>query len=371
MKQRAASAEVGGVDARSLELASVGALTFSPGSVLFLADNLQAKIFAIDLSGDDQATRVEEIENFEERLAAFLGCGTDHVTIEDLEVHPLSQALYLSVMRRAGVGVVPMVVRIGNGGEISVVELNDLDFTWIAIHDAPAADDEREDSRAVADGDADGDPLELPQLGLTVWVARDALRTTTVTDLAYTDGELLVAGASNEEFVSTFRRIPFPFGGEAQSTQLEIFHVAHGKYETHSPIRTFIPYGDGTSVLASYTCTPLVQFSLADLIGGTRTVGRTVADLGMLSTPVDMVSFTHAAQDYVLVSNSRRPLMKIACRDIDRQDPLTEPKEPLGVPREELPHEGVGRMAAADGRVLMLQRTDAGQHLRSYDNASL
>jgi hypothetical protein len=262
-------------------------------------------------------------------------------------------------------------MRIDEVGELSQVDLSDVSYARTSIRDAPAADDEREDMRAVADGDAEGEPLDVPQLGRTVWVARDRLRSTTVTDLAFVDGELLVAGASNEEFVSTFRRIRFPFGSEPQTTMLEIFHVAHGKFETHSPIRTFIPYGGGTSVLASYTCTPLVHFPLDDLVGETRATGRTIADLGMTSTPIDMVSFTRAGEEYVLVSNSRRPLMKIACRDIDRQAPLTEPKEPLGVPREELPHEGVRQMAVADGRVLMLQRDDAGLHLRCYSSSSL
>jgi hypothetical protein len=163
-----------------------------------------------------------------------------------------------------------------------------------------------------------------------------------------------------------------PFGSNPTTTSLEIFHVSHGKYETHSPIRTFIPYAGGSSVLASYTCTPMVRFPLTDLVGGARVVGRTVADLGMLSTPVDMVSFESAGgEEFVLVSNTRRPLMKIASRDIDAQEPLTEPKEPIGVPREELPHQNVGRMAVVDETVLMMQRDDDGLHLRGYSTASL
>jgi hypothetical protein len=353
-----------GFDVGSPGLESTGPLAFSADGVLFVADNVQAKIFAIDVSADNEATSVSATDFFENQLAAFLGCGPDDVVIQDMQIHPLCRVLYLSVLRRSEAGPLPLIVRFGNDRGFSIIELVDVPYSWTAIDDAPAADDERRDSRAVADGDPEGEPMELPQLGITVWVAQDDLRTTTVTDLAFVGGELLVAGSSNEEFVSTFRRIPFPFGAEGRTTLLEIFHVAHGKYETHSPIRTFIPYDDGRSVLASYTCTPLVNFALADLVGGARTVG-------MLSTPIDMVSFTHADEDFVLVSNSRRPLMKIACREIDSQQPLTKPKEPLGVRREELAHEGVGRMAACDGNVLMLQRTDTGLHLRSYDNSSL
>ena len=57
------------------------------------------------------------------------------------------------------------------------------------------------------------------------------------------------------------RRIPFPFPERADSVtgnNLEIFHVSHGKWETAAPIRAFVPYQDGRSILASYTCTPVV-----------------------------------------------------------------------------------------------------------------
>ena len=74
--------------------------------------------------------------------------------------------------------------------------------------------------------------------------------------MAYVDGALLVAGLSNEEFSSKLRRIPFPFAGEVTGNNLEIFHVSHGKWETAAPIRTFVPYDGGASILASYTCTP-------------------------------------------------------------------------------------------------------------------
>jgi hypothetical protein len=122
--------------------------------------------------------------------------------------------------------------------------------------------------------------------------------------MAYVDGALLVAGLSNEEFSSKLRRIPFPFSDKAVGSNLEIFHVSHGKWETAAPIRTFVPYDEGRSILASYTCTPVVHFPLADLAPGTKAVGRTVADLGAMNQPLDMVSFVHGDEEYLLVANT-------------------------------------------------------------------
>lgn len=368
-----------GFELGSPGLRSVGPLTFSPDGVLFVADNAQARIVALDFSADDQKIDVVELDNLDERLAAVLGCAVGDVFIRGLATHPLSGAPYLSVMRGSGESAVPLLIMIGDGGALSEVGLDRVGYASTSIEDAPAADDIRLERYVVPDGDPQGTPLEVPQAGVTVWVGQDSMRNTTVTDLAFVGGELLVAGASNEEFVSTLRRIPVPFGGQAQTSSLEIFHVSHGQYETQSPIRTFVACGGGAGVLASYTCTPMVYFPLSDLAGSaTHVVGRTVADLGAASSPLDMVCYSHAGEEYALVSNARHPLMKIACRDIDAQSALTQAREdpatlqqPVGVPREMLPHKGVTRMAVADGHVLMLQRDDAGLHLRAYSSASL
>ena len=101
-------------------------------------------------------------------------------------------------------------------------------------------DDERVDGRIVL-GQDEGQEFEYG--GVKLRLTREKLRTATVTDMAWVDGLLLVAGASNEEFSSTIRRIPFPFSGDLLSNSLEIYHVSHGMYETASPIRTFVPYG--------------------------------------------------------------------------------------------------------------------------------
>jgi hypothetical protein len=209
--------------------------------------------------------------------------------------------------------------------------------------------------------------------GNTLRIARDKLRSVAVTDLAYVDGMVIVAGASNEEFSSTLRRIPFPFSGDAKSNSLEIFHVSHGRYETASPIRTFLPYGANTSVLASYTCTPVVHFSLGNMQPGTQIKGKTVADLGAGNTPIDIVSYERDGREYLLVSNTRHPLIKIACSDIDHQEGLTQPKEPVGVPRESMPQKGVSRMANLNHTYVLMMQQDEGEnvHLRSYANASL
>jgi hypothetical protein len=361
-----------GLRAGRAVLRSAGPIAFGPGGILFLADNVSAKVFAVDVADPGPAGGSEpfDLENVDARVGSFLGCEPGDVVIRDMAVHPLSHNVYLSVLRGHGDAAQPVLVRIGRlDGSITDVPLDDVPVAEVAIGDAPAEDDERLDTTLPL-----GDEGEEFQVGeRTIRILRQPIRTSTVTDMAYVSGALLVAGLSNEEFSSRLRRIPFPFSEDVTGSSLEIFHVSHGKWETAAPIRTFVPYDGGTSILASYTCTPVVHFSLADLTGGAKAVGRTVAELGAVNQPLDMVSFIQDGQEYLLVANSAHGLVKIACRDIDGQPPLTEPKQPVGVPRQTKDLRGIRRLANLNGsHVLALQSDDAGrQHLRSVKTASL
>jgi hypothetical protein len=355
-----------------VDLRSAGPITFGPAGILFLADNAAVTVLAIDVAdpGPEGGSEPFDLEDVDARVGSFLGCEPADVVIKDMAVHPLSHNVYLSVQRGHGEAAQPVLVRISRlDGSITDVPLDDVPVAAAAIGDAPAEDDERLDITLPL-----GDEGEELQVGeRKIRILRQPIRTSTVTDMAYVDGTLLIAGLSNEEFSSRLRRIPFPFRAGVTGSSLEIFHVSHGKWETAAPIRAFVPYDGGASILASYTCTPVVHFPLADLTDGAKAVGRTVAELGAVNQPLDMVSFVQDGEEYLLVANSAHGLVKIACRDIDSQPPLTEPQQPVGVPRETKDLQGIRRLANLGGSyVLALQSDDAGrQHLRSLKTASL
>ena len=100
-------------------------------------------------------------------------------------------------------------------------------------------------------------------------------------------------------------------------TSIEIYHGAHGQYETRSPVRTFALYDiDGAPhLLAAYTCTPLVKIPVAKLEPGEKVMGDTVAELGNRNRPLDMVVYEKDGQDHVLMANNARGLMKISLKD--------------------------------------------------------
>jgi hypothetical protein len=330
-----------------------------------VADNVSASIFAIAVEDPGDGDGPIEVDHLDTRLAALLGCATDDVVIRDLAVHPVSGAAYLSVMRGHGADAIPVLVRAAADGSLTDVPLTGVPYGRTPIENAPAEDDTRIVHR-LAEGAEPAEDFEVR--GLKLRIVRDPLRAVTVTDLAFADGTLLVAGASNEEFASCLRRIPFPFGDSSQSNSLEIFHVSHGKYETEAPVRNLVAYGGAGDVLASYTCTPVVHFSLAEAEPGAQVKGRTVAELGAMNTPIDMISYLKDGQEYLLVANNRHPLYRLACADIDGQVGLTDQASGVGVPREALPLDGVLRMGVrGSDEVVMLQRDEDGdRHLRTH-----
>lgn len=284
---------------------SMSALGFHPDGVLFVGDGKGGAVFALDLDPGEPASREVTLLDVESKLAARLGTTAAEVMIHDLAVHPINGKVFLSVSRgRSGwqdqwqlpndVADADILVTIEAQGKIEALDLRDIPFARMPLP-TPVAEDRQHS-----------------------WKQGVSLRADTITDMAFVDGLLLVTGLSNEEFSSTLWKIPFPFEGQASSTTLEIYHGAHGTYETHAPIRTFVPYelaGEG-QILAAYLCTPFVTFPMEALQDGKHLRGRTVAEMGSGNYPLDMVVCQINGRDRLLIANSNLPFMIVKPEDI-------------------------------------------------------
>jgi len=119
--------------------------------------------------------------------------------------------------------------------------------------------------------------------------------------------------------------LAFPFAAVDKGTSVEIYHGAHGKLETNSPVRTLAVFdvGGQPNVLAAYTCTPLVKFPLSDLKPGSKVKGTTVAELGNRNRPLDMIVYNKDGKDYLLLANSSRGVMKVNVETIDKTEGIS------------------------------------------------
>jgi len=293
-----------GLQEGSPELKSAGALAFGPEGILFVADAQQATVFALDTQdkqGNPSGAKFE-IKGLDKEVAELLGTTPRDVLINDLAVNPQSGNLYLSVSRGRGPDGTPVLLRIDAANRISEVSLKKIGFSKSKLPNPPADAITGQGRR------------------------RSNNRTQSITHLGYVDGKLFVAGLSNEEFASKLTAIAFPFKEASTGTSVEIYHGAHGGFETRSPVRTFTSYkiGNENHLLAAYTCTPLVKFKVADLKAGQKLKGTTIAELGNRNNPLDMFVYQQDGKDYLLIANTNRGVMKVTTDEIGEIKGITD-----------------------------------------------
>ena len=281
--------------ADSTALTSAGALAFDDANTLFVGDGKAGVVHAFELGEaeltDQSAYELGRAKTFEGRtifdninaeIGAVLGVPADEVRINDMVVHKPTKQIFLSVHRGLGPDAEALIVKV-NQGKIELVDLSSSTHTT-------------QDIGAIAE--AETIEFERPLYSLTI------------TDIDYYNGEIFVAGVSNEEFDSTLRRISYPFDGDVAASKIEIWHAVHAQWETRAPIITqTIAELDGVATLiALYGCTPVVRIPLSDLEDGKQVRGTMIAELGYGNSPVDTVVYANAwtGTQNVLVTNTHR-----------------------------------------------------------------
>jgi len=327
------------------EFKSMGPLAFGPEGILFIADTKAAAVVAV-ATGDTKAatdTKAIKVEGINQKIAALLGTSADEILIDDLAVNPISRGAYLAVSRGRGPEAKPVLLRVNADGQPKVFDLEKVKYSRAELPDAPV-------DGVVGQSNRQSNP-----------------RRESITDIGFLEDRVLIAGLSNEEFASTLRAIPFPFKTVANGTSVEIYHGAHGQFETRSPIRTFVPFkvGNEPSLLAAYTCTPLVQFPIKELKPGAKIKGKTVAELGNRNRPLDMIVYQKDGKDYLLLANSSRGIMKISTDQIENAENITSrvpDGNKKGQPYETIESwKGVDQLDRLDSQhALVLRRGDGG-----------
>lgn len=285
-----------------VSLQSAGPLAFGPQGILLVGDPKAAAIYAID-TGDASGNPGKVSINVKDiNVKAAKAIGADKAAIADLAVNPLSGNVYLSVQSSGPDGTAG-IVKVDGDDKVSAVSLKDVRFSKAVLADAP-------DDKVTGEGRRRGNR-----------------RLQSITDLAFMDGQVLVSGQSKAKESSSIHALSFPFSEADPGTSLEIFHSAHGRVENQSAPNTFVPFninGEPT-VLAAYTCTPLVKFPVKDFAPGKKLRGTTVAELGNHNQPMDMVVYSRDGKNFLLIANSDRGVMKVSTDNIGRKEGITEP----------------------------------------------
>ena len=321
-------------------LKAIGPMTFGPDGLLFAADAQSAAIFALELGTAAQggAQGAKAIPGIDKQIAALLGTDVREITITDLVVHPQTHNAYLSVMRGQGTAAMPALLRVDGAGTIEMIPFDKIKFSKVELPNPPAA---------AATG-------------------QNNARTSSITDMAFVDGRLYVAGLSNEEFSSKLRSVPYPFSTVDGGTSVEIYHGNHGQFETRSPVYTFVPYkvNGEMNLIAGYLCTPLVKFPVSSLKPGGKVLGTTIAELGNRNRPLDMVLYKKDGKEFLLMSNNSRGVMKIPTAGFANAEKITArvAAETSGIVYETVTSmKGIEQLDLLDdARTIVLARSEAG-----------
>ncbi len=272
------------LSAAAADVKSISRLAVGPSNILFVADWKAARVHAISLPAAQQqpAGTAFNILDLESLLSAQVGGAK--VTVEDMVVRPGTAQVYVAVSY--GAAKTPALIMVTSDKKARRVDLKAAPSTSVALRDAPTSD-------------------------YSFWKETPE-RSFTVTDMKWREGELFVAGLSNQDFASTLRRVKYPFDAKQSITSVEIYHAGHNLIETRAPIRamSFASWGGKAYLVAAYTCTPLVTIPLDDLKDGAHIRGKTVAELGYGNTPADMISYSRTEQgkteDFLLLANFDR-----------------------------------------------------------------
>lgn len=334
------------------KLQYAGALTFSPDGVLFVGDNISGAVFAYSMSGGAAPTTAAtlDIEGIDGRIATLLKTSKSSVHINGMAVHPTSHDVYLSVSFAAGR---PALVKVSPAGILSQVNLAHAKPTSWIVPDAPTPDEHFRDRT--------GD-LPLPTPARDHLKAMTPMRSMTIVDMKFHNGELFVAGISNEEFSSTLRRVSYPFDGRSSSTAVRIYHVAHERYETRAPIRAmgFATIDGQDTLIAAYTCSPIVLIPTADLKDGAKVTGRTVGDMGN-GQPLSLVSVSFHGEPSLFVTNAGHSPRMIPIAGLQKAVaylPDNSPHGGVGDWRPEYPLGPVGKSLMFIGSSLFADKLD-------------
>ncbi len=295
-----------GMNTGKADVKSAGPLAFGPSGILFIGDSAGAQIVAID-TGDTKAAPAASIkvQGIDAKIAAALGTTADQVSIKDVVANPISKNVYISVSRGRGADAQAVILKLDASGKLAEVNLDNVKYSTAALPNPPAQNNQRNP---------------------------------TITQIRYVDGKVLVAGLSNEEFSSNMKVISFPFQSVDKGSSIEMYHGSHGRYETNSPIRTFVPYSIGNQqfILAAYTCTPLVKIPMSQLKPGSKVEGTTIAEMGAGNQPLDMVPYKKNGHDYILMANTTHGVTKLDVAHLDTYKAITAPSDVAGVPFESL-----------------------------------
>ena len=254
------------------KIKKIESIAFAPKGVLLIAGNSQ--VVAVETGDVKETTWTKtEIPAIDQLLAAKLGSTAKDIQILKVAVNPASHKAYISVRSlKANQDVILTVDGAGNVAEFSLENVKYNRY-----------------------------PLAVGDKAVTL-----------ITDICWSGNRIFAATQASDVFASRVFSIDPNLKGAFASIGTETYHVGHGKWETKAPIRCIMPYEENgkANVVGSFTCTPIVKYSVDDVSSKPAVKGVSVVELGTGNTPRSMFGYENGGKKYVLINvarNNKKP----------------------------------------------------------------
>ncbi|HZZ77074.1 MAG TPA: hypothetical protein VFE62_01065 [Gemmataceae bacterium] len=249
------------------KITKIETIAFGPNGLLVIGGN--AQVVTVD-TGDtkESAWSKKEIANIDTALAGKLGLTVKDIEVKKIAVNPASKKLYVAV--RLLKGPQDVILTVDGSGKIAEFSLDKVKFERY--------------------------PLKT---------TKDVTR---ITDVCFVGKNIVAATQAGDTFDSrVFTITPGSKDTSPVSVSTETFHTGHNKWETKAPIICLMPYEESgkPAVVGSFTCTPIVRYSLDDLKPSAKVLGTSVVELGQGNTPRSMFSYEKDGKRYILVNAAR------------------------------------------------------------------
>ena len=186
------------------KIKAIEAIAFGPNGLLLIGGG--ARVVSVE-TGDTKPTTWSktEIANIDQVLAGKLGLTAKDIEIRKLAVNPASKKAYValqSLKTKASV-----ILTIDGAGNVAEFPLDNVKYTSYT--------------------------LATPKVSITK-----------VTDIAWAGGKIVAATQASDKFTASrvFTINPAAKDGSPTQISTKTYHVGHGKWETHAPLRVLMPY---------------------------------------------------------------------------------------------------------------------------------
>ena len=260
------------VQTGTVTIKRIGRMSFAPNGVLLIADIGSGAVVAIETGDTGPVSKLKSrVNDVDKKIASALEVSTDDLSVADMTVNPESGVIYVSAIRKTD--NTSAIIKFDANGKLTILDLTDARFVRV-----PLPVGEGSQIRAIS-------------------------------GVEYTDGRVLAAGQSNEEFSSKIFSLPLPLthGKSGNAFSTETYHVAHGRWETRAPIQSFIPYREGGEdyVVGSFACTPIAKFKVTDIAKDSKIKGTSVVELGSGNRPIDMFTYEKDGKQWLITNTDR------------------------------------------------------------------